>query len=664
MQGTPPGDDNRRLSSRLLGSSVVLLAVMATASVPYLFREHSPRTGILVNDDLPVYFYLSQFGSTCIRNTEFDLGYDPRYLCGCIQTPYFTLSTYVFKVLMTHLSALPEQWVYYCTCMLLTFVVPFIILKYARNMASLLGYDHLTANQILLLFVMVGALRSVFLHSSMLPMYAASALALYYYSSVAQACRVPVAWKKIMLLASLELIGTYLHMLFPVMTLPAIVYLLGSKNLSWGRRCAYVALCTLGTIPLLRPLAIASLSSDLAVYNIPWFGMQALTDRLFYYFDFSFEHFDTVFGLFFVIPFLASLSDKGLWTSSTPRFFILSAVYLYALVVLPFFERLHSMRFEPIALGLAAGFFPLGYQRLRRVPWLHTILVPVMVTAVLIPVIVISIFTAKAIYGWQIPPEMREMAQYLEHESQRLNVRVLMEDAEGLPQFRNIEWESSPHYKYNTHLGTYLSFFADIPFTSGYKFDYPFVFNYDRFAHGMLRDRPLAQWRLEELIERLNTSNTGLIVVWSQVARQFFLDHQDMFSEQQRFADFTVFHYLLSPRTYLINGDGVVRSEINKLRITDVKTEADGPLVLRFHWVQGLRADPCTIEPWPVEGQPVPLIRVDMAYGTKECTIHFDPKMFINDRLATVGLQRAQARGLRALFGSIMETVARVVLLE
>lgn len=646
-----------RAGWRLCGSRYVLIGALVLFSLPYLLREDSLHTRLLVNDDLPVYFYLSRFGSACIRATGFDLGYDPRYLSGCIQTPYFTLSTYAYKVLLTHITALPDAWVYYIACAALTFVAPFLVAGYARNTASSLGYDPLTAHRVMLLFATFGALRSVFLHSSMLPMYAAAALSFYCYSLAAHVGTAGLSWKKTVLLAFVSLSGTYLHILFPAMILPAMVYVVVSTKTTASKKIAYAALFAVGALPLLKPLALASLSSGLAVYDIPWFAMRSWPERLFYYFDFSFEHFDTLFGLFFLIPFLAALFDKRLWKAPVPRFLMLSTLYLYGLVTMPFFERLHSMRFEPLALGLAAGFFPLGYARVRRIPWVRTALLAVMIAAVAIPGIVITIFTVKALSTWNIPGEVRQMARYLEAEAHRLNCRVLMEDSEGLPEFRGLEWEESPHYRYNTHLGTYLSFFADIPFASGYKFDYPFAFNYDRFAHGLLRGRPLAQWDLDSLEERLRASNTGLIVVWSEAAKRFFRDHAPIFAERSRFAEFVVFEYLSAPHSYLVNGRGSIRTAINTIVLSDAERAAGGPLVLKFHWVEGLRADSCKIGPWSGLDQPVPLIRVDVPPGTRECTIRFDPAAFIEARLEEIRGQRAETGGLRSVLHGLMTTL-------
>jgi hypothetical protein len=645
---------------RLCGSRYVLVGVMVLFSLPYLLREDSLHTRLLVNDDLPVYFYLSRFGSACIKATGFDLGYDPRYLSGCIQTPYFTLSTYAFKALLTHITALPDTWVYYIACAALTFVVPFLVAGYARNTASLLGYDPWTANKVMLLFATFGALRSVFLHSSMLPMYAAAALSLYCYSLAAPTGTTALSWKKTLLLALVSLSGTYLHILFPVMILPAMVYVLASTKTTAAKKIAYAALVAVGALPLLKPLVLAYLSADLAVYDIPWFGMHSWAERLFYYFDFSFEHFDTLFGLFFLIPFLAALLDKGLWKAPASRFLMLSTLYLYALVAMPFFERLHSMRFEPLALGLAAGFFPLGYERIGRISWVRTALLAVMIAAVAIPAIVITIFTLEALSTWNIPGEVEEMARYLDAEAHRLNARVLMEDSEGLPEFRGLEWEESPHYRYNTHLGTYLSFFAEIPFASGYKFDYPFAFNYDRFAHGLLRGRPLAQWDLPSLEQRLEASNTALIVVWSEAAKRFFREHAPVFAERSRFAEFVVFEYLSSPHAYLVHGKGSVRTAINTIALSNVEAAAEGPLVLRFHWVAGLRADSCRIGPWPCRGQPVPLIQVEMPPGTRECTIRFDPAAFIEGRLEETRGQSGETGGLRSALNGLMRTLIKV----
>jgi len=81
----------------------------------------------------------------------------------------------------------------------------------------------------------------------------------------------------------------------------------------------------------------------------------------------------------------------------------------------------------------------------------------------------------------------------------------------------------------------------------------------------------------------------------------------------------TVFRVLREPDIFL-EGKGAVESDVNELKVT--LDEADGAAVLKYNWIDGLRADaPVEIRPFKVE-EGIEFIEID-PHGKKQFSIHY-----------------------------------------
>jgi hypothetical protein len=62
------------------------------------------------------------------------------------------------------------------------------------------------------------------------------------------------------------------------------------------------------------------------------------------------------------------------------------------------------------------------------------------------------------------------------------------------------------------------------------------------------------------------------------------------------------------PRSWSIQGSAKVEASLNRIRCTEAAREG---LILKYHWVDGLRGEPeAAVEPVRLSEDPIPFIRV------------------------------------------------------
>jgi hypothetical protein len=124
--------------------------------------------------------------------------------------------------------------------------------------------------------------------------------------------------------------------------------------------------------------------------------------------------------------------------------------------------------------------------------------------------------------------------------------------------------------------------------------------------NGELLQRPLSGWSDEDFARYLATYNVGWIVGHTGATRAF-MDAYAGATMLGTVEEFTVYA-VLQPPTWLAAGSGRVEASTNRIAVSDA---AGDEIVLKYHWVPGLRSTPpLAVEPVPIAGDPIGFIRV------------------------------------------------------
>lgn len=124
---------------------------------------------------------------------------------------------------------------------------------------------------------------------------------------------------------------------------------------------------------------------------------------------------------------------------------------------------------------------------------------------------------------------------------------------------------------------------------------------------GRLAGRPFASWSGAELAAFLERYAVTTVVAWSQEARGFLAAHADLLPPTAEVHGFQVYRRRVHASRVEV-GRAQVRADYNRIEISEIEGEE---LVLRYHWMPGLRASPpVPVEHVPVPDDPVGFIRV------------------------------------------------------
>jgi hypothetical protein len=129
-----------------------------------------------------------------------------------------------------------------------------------------------------------------------------------------------------------------------------------------------------------------------------------------------------------------------------------------------------------------------------------------------------------------------------------------------------------------------------------------------RFIAGTLRGRPLAGWSDDALHEQLARYNVRYVLCWSAPAKRRLtrLARSIPVGVYDKFALFR----LETPPSYFLQGRGRLEVRGRRIVLSELEPE-DGAVAIKFHWLETLRTDPPRpLEPFPIEGEPAPFLRV------------------------------------------------------
>jgi hypothetical protein len=128
------------------------------------------------------------------------------------------------------------------------------------------------------------------------------------------------------------------------------------------------------------------------------------------------------------------------------------------------------------------------------------------------------------------------------------------------------------------------------------------------FGAGELGGRPLAAWTRDEFAAFLDRYDVGAVVAWSAPARAFLSLQLSSLTSAATVHGFEIFRTARAPQR--VRGSAAeVHFDYDRLEISGADRDA---LVLRAHWLPGLRATPpVPVGREPVPGDPLGFIRIE-----------------------------------------------------
>lgn len=141
----------------------------------------------------------------------------------------------------------------------------------------------------------------------------------------------------------------------------------------------------------------------------------------------------------------------------------------------------------------------------------------------------------------------------------------------------------------------------------------PVVTNYAQFGMGQLFGRE--DWGREDFVRYAEVYRPSGIVCWSEAARAFCQANPDLVEVLDR-RDVFLIGRVRGFGGGAVRGDAAVEAEPGRLTVRPGPAGVDGPVVLRYHTVPGLAAEPPTaIRPVELGEDPVPFIGLERPSG-------------------------------------------------
>ena len=160
---------------------------------------------------------------------------------------------------------------------------------------------------------------------------------------------------------------------------------------------------------------------------------------------------------------------------------------------------------------------------------------------------------------------------------------------EGRILIENSDFESSHQY-YGTHLPYFFPLMTKREYIGNYS---PYATSPDSFATfywGYLFKKKIEQYTHDEVWPYMGLYNIKWVICWSDASRHFFETDHEHFSFVKKIDKFYI--YAVNRKcSYFIKGQGKIKADINRLELTDLKSE-DGKIIISYRWMKYLRSNP------------------------------------------------------------------------
>jgi len=198
----------------------------------------------------------------------------------------------------------------------------------------------------------------------------------------------------------------------------------------------------------------------------------------------------------------------------------------------------------------------------------------------------------------EFPSPLQDLLNFLEVTT-RPEGRILLEDSEF----------DTGHQYYGAHLPALFPEYLRREFLCGPRPMYPIKHSYASFTSGLLFEKKIGEYSLDELKQQFNLFNVKWIVCWSGESKKFFGQFPEYIHKLKEVDRFTVYQ-VNRESSFFIKGKGLVKSDYNRLELSQVVPK-DSEVIISYHWMKYFKTDPPRkLERVFIGDDPVGFIRV------------------------------------------------------
>jgi len=579
---------------------------------------------LLSYDDYSLQFYYGQLGAQQLAETGVNYGYDPNFLAGYPKLPLYYPSSRPFELAFHWFEGADPARVFNRSVLVLLASLPFWLLA-AAALWGVPGGERLA-------ILALGCVPHLLVPAADFYGYMeASGMVSYLFASFVSLVVVAAGSRFLSrggVGPAIALAGTgcLLFVSHPsapfLVAAPAVVLAAGS----------------LRRIPLARALGLALVVIGVAAVSWPWFEGQLVlgnhADVSDFYTPGGERHFALAGGwlaplrvsipapmlLALVPPVFAPLGLLLWWREGERLRFALFAIQIALLFGLSFYgvavglSALAPGRFTlPLVLWLL---FPAAHGGAFAVAAIHRRLSarlgrhgPLAAGALLSFAVAAALLAGgspSALFRPYTLPQLERSAGTDTRAPALLDWLREQTDSDG--RLLHEETDRNSHQYYGSHLAALMPLRTGRLLAGGPAPHALVVENSLRFIAGTLRGRPLAGWSDDDLHEQLARYNVRYVLCWSAPAKRRLarLARSTPVGVYDKFALFRI----ETPPSYFFQGRGRLEVRGRRIALSELEPE-DGAVAIKFHWLETLRTDPPRpLEPFVVEGEPAPFLRV------------------------------------------------------
>ncbi len=199
------------------------------------------------------------------------------------------------------------------------------------------------------------------------------------------------------------------------------------------------------------------------------------------------------------------------------------------------------------------------------------------------------------------PQELMAILKFLEQQTTRAG-RILIEDSEW-------SYSNSVHKYYGGHFPALFGEYVQRHYLCGPRPMYPMKHSYASFTDGILFEKEIQTFTLEQLKYYFDHYNVKWILCWKKETIEHLSQFPEYIKEIKMIDDFKIYEVKRRP-TFFLKGTGEVRADYNRIELKNI-TAREQEIILSFHWMEYLRTEPpMTIEPVFLAGDPVGFIKI------------------------------------------------------
>jgi len=199
------------------------------------------------------------------------------------------------------------------------------------------------------------------------------------------------------------------------------------------------------------------------------------------------------------------------------------------------------------------------------------------------------------------PQQLNDLLQVLEDKT-TTEGRILLEDSEYTP-------ESPEHQYYGGHIPALFPELVRREYLCGPRPMYPIKHSYASYTRGLLFEKDISAYSLEELKEKFDLFNVKWIVSWYEPSKKVFDRYPDYIAKRADVDKFSIYEVQRKP-SYFLKGSGRVHADYNRIELSHIVPE-NGEIIIAYHYMEKLKAQPpATIVPAFLGGDPVGFIKI------------------------------------------------------